>query len=118
MKNEIFLSDKNYEFGIFEGIGINNTPWKTYKVFTIPSSNAYKYCISIEFDKNKPDFNGEPVEYEIYSVKVNYLGYNTNTENQTVTEYIETLKQSVEFCEKIKEWFKINKNLNIPFVNK
>lgn len=118
MMKQILLQDQNYQFGIAEGIGIENTPWKQFDVFIIPNSNADKYVVNIKFKTDMPDFNGQPVEYQIFEIEVDYFGYNTNKDGQTVTEYIETLKAAEEFVEKIQKWFRENKNLDIPFINK
>ena len=118
MMKQILLQDQNFQFGISEGIGVENTPWKKFDVFAIPNSNADKYCIRIDFNTSFEIFKGEPVEYKVYSVVINYHGYKCDNEGETVTEYIETLKQSIEFCEKIQKWFKENKNMDLPFINK
>lgn len=100
---QIFLKDQNYQFGISEGIGINNTPWKKFDVFVNPDSNADKYCVRISFNEDFEKFEGKPIEYKVNNIEVNYKGYRCNNEDETVTEYIETLKQSIEFCEKIQK---------------
>lgn len=118
MMKQILLQDQNFQFGIAEGIGIENTPWKKFDVFTIPNSNADKYVVAIKFDEPMMMFESKPIEYPVYGIRIDYKGYRCNSEDETVTEYIETLKQSIEFCEKIQKWFRENKNLDIPFENK
>ena len=118
MMKQILLQDQNYQFGISEGIGRENTPWKKFDVFTNPDSKADKYCVEINFNESMENFEGKPVEYKVYSVEVNYHGYNINCKGESVTEYVEVLKQSIEFVEKIQKWFRENKNMDIPFINK
>ena len=118
MIDTIFLADKNYVFGLESGVGVNSTPWKQLTVETKDRSLADKYVVDIRLITEMPEYNGTPVENKVTAIKINFHGYsNINIDEQTVTEYIQTLNEAVQFAEKVQCWFK-DMGLDIPFINK
>lgn len=100
------LKSKNFNFAILKGVGVNDTPYTRLEVET--KGAARKHVVSIDLDFQWEDFEGKPVQYKYYDVRVNHgMRMKTDTLEETL-EYIDVLKEAVDFAKKVVKW--IDKN--------
>lgn len=100
------LKSKNFELVVRKGVGINDTPWTMLEV--ISKDIARKHVVSIDLEQNHEDFVGKPVQYKYYDVRVDHgMRSALDTLDETV-EYIEVLKEAVDFAKKIMKWIAAN----------
>lgn len=116
--DSIIFEDKNFEFGIESGVGVRETPWKSFAVKSKRYSNAEKYAVRVYLEQSYEEFRGTPVEFEVMEIGVNFHGCSSiDVQTQTVSEYIQTLNEAVAFAERVQGYFE-SKGMKVPFTNK
>lgn len=109
MSNVIF-EDEYFKFVRTEGIGINNTPWSGLAVITKQGSAAEKHVVEIRLNNsNNPNYYGELVEYTYRDCYIAHGIRSTIDSLDDTREYIDVLKDAVDFAEDINKWLFTNK---------
>ena len=105
--NEVIFSKGDFTLMYRKGIGLHDTPWEGLEVKS--AGDAEKHVVEVRLDTARyGNFEGTPVKFMYTNVYVSHgMRMKADTLEETL-EYIEVLKQAVEFAREVKFYCKEN----------
>lgn len=102
-----FLKSKNFELVVNRGVGINDTPYTELAVLS--KDLAEKHVVGINLNYISENFEGKPVQYKYTGEVCVYHGMRMSYDSLDETlEYIEVLKEAVDFAKDVSAWIDAN----------